>query len=318
MAQRILVTGIGGAPGFDLARSLMRLGYKVIGTDSEPLAYGLALDGITTRTLPPAGHPDYAAHLLHLCRTLRPHGLLSTVEAELPMLLTLRASLGALGVRTWLPGLSAVQACGDKARFHDVMTQHGIPTPRSVGPEAIDDLPDGLLVVKPRRGQGAKNVHVCHTRQQARILCELVPDPIVQEHITGREFTADCLIDRVGRASVIPRWRLLVKAGLSMVSATFEDQAVIGQVRHALEAVGMEGVCCVQGFVSGDQVILTEINARIAGAFPCAEAAGAALVEQAVNGLFGRPVDHDRLSFKPGVYLTKCFETLSLHERDAR
>lgn len=255
MGKRILVTGVGGAPGFGLVRSLMRLGHEVIGTDCDPLASGLALDGITARTLPPADHPDYAARLLYLCRELRPDGLLSTVEAELPMLGTLQGPLKDLSVCTWLPQPSAAVACGDKALFHEVMTRHGVPTPRSAAPEQIDDLPDGLLVVK---------------------------------------------------------------TGLSMVSATFDDQAVTSRVRHALEAVGMEGVCCVQGFVTASGVIVTEINARIAGAFPCAEAAGARLVEQTVTGLFGRPVDHDRLAYQPGVYLTKCFETLSLKDRGSR
>lgn len=315
VTRRILVTGVGGAPGFDLARKLMQLGCEVIGADCDPLACGLALEGVKPRTLPPADHSDYGARLLHLCRTLRPTGLLSTVEAELPALIALRGPLEVLGVRTWLPELRAVQACADKARFHEVMTRCALPTPRSAGPAGIDGLPDGLLVVKPRRGQGAKGVHVCRTRQQARVLCELVPHPIVQEHVTGREFTADCLIDRSGRASVILRWRLMVKAGLSMVSATFHSRPVTDLVKQALAAVGMSGVCCVQGFVSGDAVILTEINARIAGAFLCAEEAGSHLVEQSVNGLYGLPVDHGRLTYEAGVYLTKCFETLSLQNR---
>ncbi|MFE0523249.1 hypothetical protein [Streptomyces sp. NPDC058954] len=51
-----------------------------------------------------------------------------------------------------------------------------------------------------------------------------MPDPVVQERIEGREFTAKCL---VGQAGVILRWRLVVKGGLAMVSRTchyFEGQ----------------------------------------------------------------------------------------------
>jgi carbamoyl-phosphate synthase large subunit len=58
-------------------------------------------------------------------------------------------------------------------------------------------------------------------------------------------------------------------------------------------------------------VVITEVNVRVAGGFALAEAAGADLIGQAVNGLFGRPVDHDRLTYRDEVFLTKYTETLA-------
>ncbi|PLW66588.1 ATP-grasp domain-containing protein [Streptomyces sp. SCUT-3] len=315
---RILVTGVGGAPGFDLSRSLLRLGCHVIGTDANPLAPGLLLPDTTPYTAVPAGHPDYGADLLRLCRELRPDAIVSTVEQELSKLVALRRPLAGLGVRTWLPDQRAVDACTDKAAFHQVLTEHRIPTPRTFLPHEIDEALDGHpLVVKPRCGQGAQSVHFCRTKDQARVLCEPVPEPIVQEQLKGREFTADCLVDRSGRASVILRHRLLVKGGLAVVSSTFRHRKVEEHVRATLAAVGATGVCCVQGFICEDrpqQVVMTEVNARIAGGFPASEAAGADLVGQFLKGLFGLPVDHDRLQYRPGVRLTKYIETLAAGE----
>ncbi|MFE4017394.1 ATP-grasp domain-containing protein [Streptomyces sp. NPDC059101] len=316
--KRIVVTGVGGAAGFDLARSLMRLGCEVIATATYSLARGLLLPGVTPRTTPPADHPDFGTQLLGLCRELRPDALVPTVEQELAQLVRMRESLDALGVRTWLPDTRAVAACVDKAQFHEVLTEHGIPTPRTFLPHEIDEFPDGReFVVKPRRGYGAKDVHFCWTKAQARTLCELVPAPIVQERIEGREFTADCLVDRDGRASVILRYRLLVNDGMAMVSETFHDQAVTDLVRQTVAAVGAAGVCCAQGFIveDGGHVVMTEMNARLAGGFPLAEASGADLVGQMLNGLFGHPVNHDQLAYKPQVRLTKYIETLAVDGR---
>ena len=313
---RVMVTGVGGAPGFDLTRSLLRLGCAVIGVDSDPLACGLVLPGVTPAVAASAGDPGYGTRLLDLCRQLRPDALMSTVEAELAKLITLQGDLDSLGVRMWLPPLSAVTACADKAVFHSVLRDHGIPTPRTVLPEGIGELPDGVaLVVKPRHGQGAKDVHFCSSRRQAAVLCELVSAPIIQDRLAGREFTADCLVDQTGRASVILRWRLRVKNGLSMMSATFSDDEVTGQVRATLAAVGVVGVCCAQGFLrdaAPDRVVMTEVNARVAGGFPLSEVAGADLVGQALRGLFGLPIDHDRLTYTSGVGLTKYVETLAI------
>lgn len=322
VAKRILVTGAGGAPGFDLARSLQRLGCKVLAADADPYAAGLLLPEVTAHVLPPAADAAYRAAVLRLCGQARPDAILSAVERELPQLIGLRRPLTDLGVTTWLPTREAVTACGDKARFAAVLAEHGVPRPRTVLPDDLDRAPDGLLVIKPRHGQGAKDVHVCRTREQARVLCELVPAAIVQEHVTGREFTADCLVDRAGRASVILRYRLLVKGGLAVVSRTFTDAEAAERVRATLTATGITGACCVQGFIRDEEglgrIVITEANARVAGGFPASVAAGADYVGQYLRGLFRQDIHHDRLRYKPDVTLTRYVETLTISEGTAR
>ncbi|MEU6096793.1 ATP-grasp domain-containing protein [Streptomyces sp. NPDC047079] len=142
------------------------------------------------------------------------------------------------------------------------------------------------------------------------MLCELVPDPIVQKRVYGTEFTADCLVDRDGQASVILRRRDLVKAGCVAVSTTFEDQAVRDLVVKTLQAVHAQGLSCVQGFITDDGIVIHELNVRVAGGFALSEAAGADLVGQMVNGLFGQPVAHDQLAYRNGVFLANYLETL--------
>ncbi|MFI2078476.1 ATP-grasp domain-containing protein [Streptomyces triculaminicus] len=312
--RRILVTGVGANPGFGLTRSLTRLGHQIVAADANPLAPGLLLPGVVPQVIPRADDPDYPDTMATLCRDLAVDAVVAGIENDLPPLLALRPRLDADGVRLWLPDNESVHDCIDKARFHQVLTQHGIPTPRIWRPEELDQVPAGThLVVKPRRGHGAQNVHMVTARRHARLLCELVPEAIVQERVYGTEFTADCLVDRDGRASVILRRRDLVKAGLAAVSTTFEEAAVRDLVLKTLHAVKSEGLSCVQGFVTdGGAVTITELNVRIAGGFPLTEAAGADLVGQMVNGLFGLPVDHNRLTYRTGVFLTNYVETLAV------
>ncbi|MFD9100307.1 hypothetical protein ACFVZN_04470 [Streptomyces virginiae] len=97
------------------------------------------------------------------------------------------------------------------------------------------------------------------------------------------------------------------------MSTTFDDPDVHDLVVRTLGAVAARGLCCVQGFVLGDgTVTITELNVRIAGGFPLTEAAGADLVGQMVNGLFGLPIDHRRLVYRTGVFLTNYVETLAV------
>ena len=84
--------------------------------------------------------------------------------------------------------------------------------------------------------------------RQARVLCELVEDPLVQERVTGMEFTADCLIDHDGNVSVIPRRRLTVRNGLAVAARTFHDNQVAKTVTRTVAALGMTVIiiraCC--------------------------------------------------------------------------
>ncbi|MES9558637.1 ATP-grasp domain-containing protein [Streptomyces sp. NPDC007076] len=312
--RRILVTGVGANPGFGLTRSLQRLGHQVVATDASPLAPGLLLPDTLPRVTPRADDPDYPRAIAGLCRELAVDAVVAGIENDIPPLVAMVPELDAIGVRVWLPDPDSVRTCIDKAEFHDVLTAHGIATPRTYRPGEIDRVPDGReLVVKPRRGHGAQGVHFCGRREHARVLCELAPESVVQERVHGTEFTADCLVDRTGRASAILRRRDLVKAGLASVSTTFDDSAVRGVVVETLDAVRAQGVCCVQGFIPHDgTVTITELNVRVAGGFPLTEAAGADLVGQMVNGLFGLPVDHDRLTYRTRMFLTNYVETLAV------
>ncbi|MEU0123593.1 ATP-grasp domain-containing protein [Streptomyces albidoflavus] len=313
--RRILVTGVGANPGLGLARSLTRLGHQVIATDANPLAPGLLLPDVIPRLIPHTDAREYADALAEICRDHDVEAVVAGIENDLPPLLAAKTRLTAAGVRLWLPDPDSIRACIDKAVFHRVLTEHAIRTPRTWHPAQLDRVPDGTeLVIKPARGHGAQNVHFCSSREHARVLCGLVPQAIVQERVHGTEFTADCLVDRAGRASAILRRRDLVKAGLAAVSTTFTDLRVHAAVVATLKAVRSVGVSCVQGFISPDDdtVTITELNARIAGGFPLTEAAGADLVEQLVNGLFGAAVDHDRLTYRTGVFLTNYVETLAV------
>ncbi|MFE5220244.1 MULTISPECIES: ATP-grasp domain-containing protein [unclassified Streptomyces] len=310
--RQILVTGVGANPGFGLARSLLKLGHRVVAVDANPLAPGFFLDDVSPYVIPHATDPAYPAAITELCRALAVDAIVAGIENDLPPLLDLRPRLEADGVRLWLPDAKSVHDCIDKARFHHVLTEHGIPTPRTWEPEDLDLVPTGVeLVVKPRGGHGSQAVHMVTSLRHARVLCELVRGAIVQERIHGTEFTADCLVDRDGKASAILRKRDLVKAGCVAVSSTFEDQAVHDLVLHTLRALRARGLCCVQGFITDDdRVTITEVNVRIAGGYALTVAAGADLVGQMVNGLFGLPVDHDQLTYRTGVFLTNYLETL--------
>jgi biotin carboxylase len=169
-------------------------------------------------------------------------------------------------------------------------------------------------VVKPLAGRGSRGVRLLDERD---VVVEALREDdglIAQTRLTGREFTADALVDRDGGLrTVVPRWREETKAGISVKGRTFASDAVSGVVAAALAAVGLTGPANVQGFVADDgTATVMEINPRFSGGLPLTLAAGADVVSAYLAGVRDPGTPLSPLSFRPGVAMSRYFaETYS-------
>lgn len=304
----VLVTGAGGPAGVAVVRRLMALGHRVVAADADGAAAGLQLAS-TAVTLPRADHPRFVDALLGVVAAHGTDALISTVAEELPTLAGAVHRLEAAGLATWLPDPDAVDLCCDKAAFARRMAAAGIPHPATTADAAGLGSVPGPWVVKPRRGRGSRGVRLLDSADE--VATALVADPqlIAQTRLTGREFTADALLDRAGRVlTVVPRWRTETKAGISVKGTTFDSEDVTGVVHGALAAVGLDGPANVQGFVAEDGgVVVVEINPRFSGGLPLTLAAGADVVGSYLSGVRDAGAELPLLWFAPGVRMSRYF-----------
>jgi carbamoyl-phosphate synthase large subunit len=307
----VLVTGAGGPAGVAVVRRLVALGHRVVAGDADVAAAGGAL-AHTAVVLPRGDHPRFVEALLGVCAVYGVDALVSTVAEELPHLAAGAARLAAAGIATWLPDAAAVDGCCDKAAFARAMAAAGVPHPATAtSADEVAGVP-GPWVVKPVAGRGSRGVRLLDER--APVVQALREDDglIAQTRLTGREFTADALVDRDGGLRVVvPRWREETKAGISVKGRTFASDAVTEVVAAALAAVGLTGPANVQGFVADDgTATVVEINPRFSGGLPLTLAAGADVVSAYLAGVRGAPLPE--LSFRPGVAMSRYFaETYS-------
>ncbi|MFW6725251.1 hypothetical protein ACHZ98_34995 [Streptomyces sp. MAR4 CNY-716] len=318
---RVLVTSVGAVGGGDLAQALIGRGARVLVADANERAPGLWTPGASRHLLPHATDPAYETELAALCRQHSPDAIIPMSGIELAGLSRMRISLADAGVGHMVPPQQTIDVCCDKARLLAALTERVLPTPRTWSPPDLDTIPDRTeLLVRPRRGHAP--VYPCHTRDQAAVLCQLVPDPLVQEHFSEEfdEFTADCLVDRDGRTSVILRRRLWVRGGRSMFGQTFHNDHVTTLVTRAVDALGLTGACHLTGVIhhhgEGDRggVFLTDAEARpAAGSFFHAQISGASYTEQLLAVLRDEPVNHDRLRYRDG-YLVRNTEVMAFPE----
>jgi carbamoyl-phosphate synthase large subunit len=302
-----LVTGAGGPAGVAVIRALQGDGVRVVGADADEMAVGLHLAD-DFGLIPRAEDPAFAQRLCELARRTGATALVCTVAEEMVALFRARKELAAAGVATWLPDAHVVESCVDKWRLAKVMKSVGIRSP-ATGLGSADGIP-GPWIVKPRFGRGSRHVYPVDRAEELRWALARVPDPIVQTRLSGPEFTVDALVDRDGSlAGAVPRWRLETRAGISTKGRTFLDDCLLEDVAALLAAVGLQGPANVQGFLTDDSCYrLVEVNPRFSGGLPLSLAAGADLVGQYIQALLGRPIQRERLRYRPGVVMTRYFQ----------
>lgn len=304
----VLVTGAGGPAGVAVIRRLVALGHRVVAADADGRAAGSALAQLSV-TVPRADHPRFVDALLGAAAAYEVDALISTVAEELPYLTDHVARFAAAGIATWLPDLAAVDLCCDKAAFAEGMIAAGVPHPGTATTTAELHAVPGPWIVKPRSGRGSRGVQLLDN--QPAVLAALTRDPelIAQTCLSGREFTADALVDRDGSLlTVVPRWREETKAGISVKGTTFDSETVTGLVGAALAAVGLTGPANVQGFVAPDgTATVMEINPRFSGGLPLTLAAGADVVGTYLAGIRDPQARLPHLYFTAGLRMSRYF-----------
>ncbi len=248
----VAVTGIGGTAGYCLAQRLNSYGYDVLGLDANPQSPGF-VHAQSTRLVPNSNDVDFVEQLRTVCFDERPAALIVTVEEELYRLARASGSLEGIGTRVWVPDADYLGRCIDKFAFHELLIHHGVPVPHTVLGEDVrqNNLEEDVeYIVKPRYGRGARNTFDCRSIEEVRAITEIIPGLVVQTKVKGREFTADCLIDRSGGISVVLRIRHQTKAGVTVVGETIHHSGARAVVAEVLRVTGASGVCNVQGFIS--------------------------------------------------------------------
>src|SRR5207245_6540460 len=119
------------------------------------------------------------------------------------------------------------RATYDKYEAHLLLLALALPSPPTV-------LPDGDLralhypvMVKPRRGSGARSIHLAHDAAQARFFADYVSEPVmIQRAMGGEEFSIDCLGDLRGRClNAIPRTMIESRGGEAIKGTVIRDEA---------------------------------------------------------------------------------------------
>ena len=251
-------------------------GGRVITTDINPLSPALYF-GHKHHIVPLTTDRHYIPIIEGICDTEDVSLVIPTIDDELPIFGRSLQRFAWAGVDVAVSSEHTSNICNDKYETFLFCRRNGIRTPMT---RLAGDFDLGALqfpvYVKPRFGRGSVNVFAVQNEAQLRLFLGYVPDAIVQDQLPGTEFTVDVLADFNGRIlSIVPRERLVIRAGVSDKGITRKKDDVIAFAKDIAERLQIIGPANIQCKVDSGAISLIEVNPRFSGGIPLTIAAGA-------------------------------------------
>src|SRR5918998_368284 len=303
----VLLTGVGKR--YDIVSAFADHAL-VVAADPNPLAP--ARYAADVRVEPPRiDDPGYVPFLQELVER---HGVGAVVPlTDLDIEVLARADLPA-----FVPEPEVCSATYDKFAAHELLLRHGLPSPPTCLP---DEEPESYpVMVKPRRGSGARSIHAAADREQKDFFVRYVPEPVmVQRLMGGPEFSIDLLCDLDGRClNAIPRTMIESRGGESIKGTVIDDPELIELGRAVGEALPVRGPCTVQAFRDPEIGLgITDVNTRFGGAFPApmyAALEGRTYPELIVRMARGETIEPHVGEFRSGHTFSRWYWQIELDE----
>lgn len=291
---------------------------SVIVTDFNPLSPALhAAD--RAYGVPLATDPSYLGELLAICEAERIRLIVPTIDDELPLFGEARKTFGARGVLAACSSEETALICNDKFLTSEALRVAGVPVAATFLPTALPASLRFPLFIKPRQGRGGVGAFAVESPRELEFFLGYVPDPIVQEFLTGPEFTIDVLCDFSGRpVSIVPRERVVIRAGVSDRGRTVKSPELMALATHVCRAVPFAGPLNIQCRLHKGRPIVFEINARFSGGIPLTLAAGADFPRLLLEMAMGHDVPGAIGNFRDGLWMTNYEESVFLGSQTLR
>ena len=279
---------------FKAARDRLNIDGDVCAADMSNLAPALMFAD-KKFIIPRISDEKYISEIIEICKANDIAFIVPTIDTELVKLAENKDYIQEQsGARVLISNVNAVSICCDKTLTAAFFKEHGFDCPVTYDLNKRDKLSYPLFI-KPRDGSSSIGAFRVENRAQLDFFADYVHNPILQECVSGKEYTADCFCDFDGNIiTIVPRWRMVTRGGEILKGKIEKNKYIIDDVKRLLNSLGFIGQITVQCFLTDDnKVKYIEINPRFGGGAPMSIAAGADSCENLYRLLRGETLTYN-------------------------
>lgn len=291
-------------------------GGKVIAVDYESYSPALFFADIHYK-VPLVKDPSYLLCIQDICTKENISLLIPTIDQELSIWAKSKTDFEKNGVRVSISKPETIQIFTDKLNTYNAFLKETIPFPHSFLPHK-NQIPEHFpLFVKPRNGRGSVGAFPVRNKKEFLFFIDYIKDPLMQTYLEGKEFTVDALFDRHGTlVRCIPRYRLVIRSGVSDRGVTFKNHALTDLVEKIGDRFQFCGAINIQGKILNDSITFFEINPRFSGGIQLSAASGTSFAELLVKETMGNHLIPSLFEYLPGMLMTSFEDSLFIDSRN--
>lgn len=245
--------------------------------------------------IPRIGDKNYIDSIINICNNENIDLIVPTIDTELLILAEEKEIIeNKTNAKVLVSDKKVIQICRNKINTQHFFEENGFCVPKQIAKEDIEQNNVKYPVfIKPLNGSSSINAFKVNNKKELDFFYNYIEDPIVQEFMSGEEYTVDCFLDFDSNIiTIVPRKRIATRSGEIIKGKIVKDKTIIEDVKRLLKILNPIGQITIQCMKTNEGIKYIEINPRFGGGAPMSIKSGA----NSCENLY-RLLNHEKLNY---------------------
>jgi carbamoyl-phosphate synthase large subunit len=314
--MKVLITSIGSTPSIGVVKFIKasQRDVEIIGTDIN-CENRIAGSSLVHKFLkvPPFSDVNYLDAMMNIVIENRIQILIPIHDDELQELSKVTEKFKEFGCTIIVSKFATIEAVNDKYTFAKLLYESNILTPPTYSPEQWEKMDFSEMdfwIMKPLKGVSSRGIYKGSTNEILLLLKKFAKNKhlyIIQEFISGKEYTLDLFVKDKITYCIVPRVREETRDGLCYKSYTVQNEKFCDVINKILPLYDFYGPINIQFIEASDgRLYCIECNPRFGGSSVTTLYAGINLFQFILDEFENKPISF--CSDYKKIFMTRYWE----------